>query len=154
MSIVKRQRSAGRFNRSAQTMLELIAATTIIAIALVPALRLMRGSLLNLENLERNEKLVELCTSKLESELATTSASWNLTSHSGAFGPAHPGLRYRVEKSDSASVGGIPGQLAVVDVIVWHDADGGNDLDGSESSARLSTKLAKVISYEYEATVH
>ncbi|HBE72083.1 MAG TPA: hypothetical protein DDW52_28430 [Planctomycetaceae bacterium] len=149
-----RQLCARRSTRRAQTMLELIAASTIVAIALVPALRLMRGNLLNLENLEINEQLVALCTSKLEAELATTSASWDLASHSGMIGPEFPGIRYRIDKSDSASAGGIPGQLAVVDVIVWHDADGGNDLDSGESSARLSTKLAKVISYEYEATVH
>ncbi|GAB5405532.1 MAG: hypothetical protein Aurels2KO_37630 [Aureliella sp.] len=135
-------------------MLELIAATTIISVALVPALSLMRGSLLNLEHLERNEQLVTLCTSKLETELALTEGTWDLSNTQGAIGGRFPDLLFRVSKSDATSEGGIPGELATIDVVVWYDADGGGDLDSGEPRARLSTKLAKVISYEYEATVH
>ncbi len=149
--VVFRQR---RRSRVGQTMLELIAATTIISIALVPALSLMRGSLLNLEHLERNEQLVTLCTSMLETELALTEGSWDLSNKQGVIGGRFPDLLYRVSKSDAPSEGGIPGELATIEVVVWYDADGGSDLDSGEPRARLSTKLAKVISYEYEATVH
>lgn len=141
-------------HRFGQTMLELIAATTIISIALVPALKLMRGSLLNLEHLERNEQIVALCTGKLESELAITASQWDLSDSTGAIGAQFPDVRFRIAKSDSVSDGGIPSELAVIDVVVWFDTDGGNDLDSGEPSARLSTKLAKVISYEYESTIH
>jgi type II secretory pathway pseudopilin PulG len=140
--------------RSAQTMLELIAATTIIAIALVPALKATRSSLMNLEHLERNEQLVALCTSMLEREMAATAASWDLSARSGVAPASIPDVRFLVNKSDEASAGGIPGELAVVDVIVWHDTDRGGDLDSDEPRSRLSTKLAKVTSYEYEASVH
>ncbi len=135
-------------------MLELVAATTIISIALVPALKLMRGNLMNLDNLERNEQLVTLCASVLEKELAITAATWSLDSRSGSIGGATPQIRYAITKSDSVSDGGRPGELAIVDVTVWHDSDGGNDLDSGEPRTRFSTKLAKVISYEYEATIH
>lgn len=148
------RRGCIRTARLGQTMLELIAATTIISLALVPALKLMRGSLLNLEQLERNEQLVALCTSQLEHELALTVGSWDLSQRSGDFGASHPDFRYRVTKTDASASGGVPGALAVVDVVVWFDADAGNDLDSDELRARLTTKLAKLTSYEYEATVH
>lgn len=140
--------------RLGQTMLELIAATTIIAIALVPALKSMRNNLDSLDRLERDETLVRLCTSQLEQELALTAGTWDLTSSSGHFGPANPDFRFIASKTDSPAEGGVVGELAVIDVVVWHDADGGNDLDADEQQSRLATKLARVISYEYEATIH
>lgn len=136
-------------------MLELVAATTIIAIALLPALKLTRSSLADMEQLERNELSVSLCVSALEEELALTAATWNMATKTGDFAAiGRSELRYVINKSDAIADGGQPGSLAVIDVIVWHDADDGNDLDATEPQTRFSTKLAKVISYEYEATIH
>ncbi|QDT11428.1 hypothetical protein K239x_34250 [Planctomycetes bacterium K23_9] len=136
-------------------MLELIAATTIITIALVPALRLTRDGVARSEELENAEMRLALCTSKLEEEMARTAASWNLTTQVGDFGDRGWGqLRFMVAKSDAIADGGIPDSLATIDVVVWHDEDAGNDLDSNERQTRLTTKLAKLISYEYEATIH
>tara|TARA_R110002049_G_scaffold27321_2_gene94117 strand:- start:233517 stop:233927 length:411 start_codon:yes stop_codon:yes gene_type:complete len=136
-------------------MLELVAATTILAIALVPALKLTRSGLMNISQLERSELSVSLCVSKLEEELARTAATWDLSPRAGNFAAiGRPELRFTVAKSDAAVDGGSPNSLAVIDVIVWHDEDGGNDLDGDETHVRYATKIAKVISYEYESTIH
>lgn len=138
--------------RRGQTMLELVAATTIMGIALVPALRMTRDRILRTEELEKAEMRVTLCVSKLEEEMARTVAAWDLTGQSGAITtPGHDGIRYVVTKSDSLTVGGIPGSLAVVDVTVWHDEDGGADVDANEHTVRLATKVARLTSYESEA---
>ena len=138
--------------RIGQTMLELVAATTIMGIALVPALRLTRDRLLRTQELERAEMRLTLCVSKLEEEMARTAAGWDLTARSGAMTtPGHAGLRFNVSKSDSLAVGGIPNALAVIDVTVWHDQDGETDMDANEHTVRLATKVARLLSYESEA---
>ncbi|MEZ6087598.1 MAG: type II secretion system protein [Pirellulaceae bacterium] len=138
-----------------QTMLELLAATSIISIALIPALRLTRESNLQLEQIELAEMRVALCTSKLEEAMAQTAASWDLSTQTGNFSSVgHPDLWFQVQKSDEAAEGGVPDRLATIEVTVWHDVDGGGDLDADEPSNQLATKLAKIISYGYEATIH
>ena len=144
-----------RHRRLGQTLLELVAATTIIAIALVPALKLTRTGVMNMAMLERSELAVSLCVSKLEEELARTAAGWDLASRNGSFASiGRPDLRFMVTKSDAIASGGSPGSLAAIEVVVWHDEDGGADLDAGETRVRYATKIAKVISYEYESTVH
>jgi len=134
--------------RTAQTMLELIAATVIITIALVPALKMTRVRIANTESLERAETRLALCTSKMEEELAHTAAEWNLNSQTGSFTSAgHAEVRFRVSKSDATSDGGRPGALATIDVTVWHDQDSNGVLDPNEQRVRLATKIAKLVSY-------
>ena len=141
--------------RSGQTMVELLAATAIITIALVPALRLTRDGMMRAEELENAELRLALCTSKLEEEMARTAAAWDMSIRSGDFsGIGRSELRFMVTKSDAAVDGGIPGSLATIDAIVWHDEDQGGDLDSNENRIRLTTKLARLISYEYESSIH
>lgn len=144
-----------RRRRRGQTMIELLAATTIITIALVPALRLTRDSITHSEELENAEMRLALCTSKLEEEMARTAATWDLSTQIGDFSSiGRSELRFIVTKSDALANGGIPDALATIDAVVWHDEDLGDDLDPSESQVRLTTKMAKLISYEYEATIN
>ena len=137
--------------RSGQTMLELIAATIVISIALVPALRLTRARIANTEDLERAETRLALCTSKLEEELAYTAANWELNSHRGNFASdGQAGVWFQVSKSDAISAGGRPGELATIDVTVWHDQDADATLDADEQRVRLATKIAKLVAYQSE----
>ena len=138
-----------------QTLLELLAATTIISIALLPALRLTRQSSMEMERLELAEMRVAFCTSKLEEAMAQTAATWDLTDQSGNFSNVgHDDLWFSIEKSDNTVDGGVPGRLATIQVTVWHDTDGGGDLDADEPRNQLATKLARIISYGHEATIH
>ncbi|GIW99877.1 MAG: hypothetical protein KatS3mg111_3210 [Pirellulaceae bacterium] len=135
--------------RPGQTMLELVAATTIIAVALVPALRLTGRGLDNLTRIERFELATTWAASLMEEEMARTAATWDLTERLGDLAHlGNPELRYRVLKSDRATAGGIPQELAVLEVTVWHDQDGGSDLDPDEPRTQFHTKLARVASYE------
>lgn len=136
-------------------MLELVAATTIITIALVPALRLTRDGITQMQGLELAEMRVSLCASKLEEELSKTAALWQLQNSTGSFAAeGYAELKYTVTKSDATSDGGSPGRLASISVVVWHDADKNNSLGADESRTNMATKIAKIVSYEYEATVH
>lgn len=141
--------------RVAQSMLELVAATTVISIALVPALRLTRDSLVRMNELELHEEALSFCTGKIEQQLALTAATWNLNDEEGDFSAdGRSELHFQVTKSDALDDGGSPDSLAVIRVIVWNDEDGGNDLDAEELRIQLDAKVAKLLAYEYEATVH
>ncbi len=94
--------------RHGQTMLELVAATTIISLALTPALRLTRSSLMNIDTLEKSELSVSLCVSKLEEQMALTAATWDLTGSAGDYSSiGHPELRFISTISDAENAGGI-----------------------------------------------
>ncbi|WP_182865732.1 hypothetical protein [Stieleria mannarensis] len=137
--------------RNGQTMLELIAATIVISIALVPALKLTRTRIANTEALERAETRLALCTGKLEEELAYTAARWELNSHRGNFSSlGQPDVCFQVSKSDALAAGGRPGSLAAIDVLVWHDDDADDSLDAEEQRVHLATKIAKLESYARE----
>lgn len=139
--------------RGGQTLLELIAATLIITIALVPALKLTRSRIANTELIQQAETRLTFCTSKLEEELALTASRWDLSSQTGAFsGPGLDNLRFAVSKSDAVAAGGIPDALAAIEVTVWHDEDGNGNLDQAEKRVRLATKIAKLLAYENESS--
>ncbi|MCA9136316.1 MAG: hypothetical protein KDB00_06150 [Planctomycetales bacterium] len=130
-------------------MLELVAASTIIGIGMIPALKLTTKGVTHANDLELSETLLSLCASKMEEEMARTMAGWDLNDHQGQFSiAAHPELRFQVSKSDSSVDGGLPGKLAAIQVVVWQDTDADAIVDSSEHNVWLATKLAKLTSYE------
>ena len=60
-------------------------------------------------------------------------------------------LLFRASRSDQPAAGGIADRLMVVSVTVWDDADSSGTWNGKERQITLATKLARVVSYEYEA---
>ena len=138
--------------RGGQTLLELIAATIVISVALVPALSLTRTVIGNTAELEFAEARLTLCISKIEEELAYTAATWDLTNQSGSMSyPGQNNLRFVVVKSDALADGGIPDSLAIIDATVWQDADADGVLDEDERRVRLTTKIAKIVTYQNQS---
>jgi len=80
-------------------LLELMGATMIIAMALVPALRIMRDSMAVSRRTETANLLATYSVSKLEEHLVRTAVNWDTTTDEGPI-PNYPGLRYRVDKVD------------------------------------------------------
>ncbi|REJ69003.1 MAG: hypothetical protein DWQ31_06160 [Planctomycetota bacterium] len=142
-----------RRTRSGQTLIELVAATTMMAIAIVPGLELMRDGVRVSRELEAASAMTTLCVSKLEEHLADSAAAWTTTTTSGNFASeGYASLRYSVTRSDEASDGGITNRLMALSVTVWEDADGDTTLDAEESQVTFSTKVARIASYENEAS--
>jgi len=134
--------------RNGNTLLELVAAGAVIAIGLVPALRLLRDTLAIGEEIEAADAMTTLCASRLEETLAKTCTTWNTSSESGNYASiGYPLLKYTVIKSDAAVDGGIPSQLVAVTVTVWDDVDSDGTLDSTEKKVQFASKLAKVASY-------
>lgn len=138
--------------RRAQTLLELVAATTIIAMTLVPTLRMMRDSLRVGRSTELSNNLATLAASKLEEHLLLTSGTWSPTTVTGSFAAeGYATVKFRVVRSDSAVDGGSTGVLMSITATVWEDTDNDNNLDASEIRSVFASKLARCVSYEYEA---
>jgi Tfp pilus assembly protein PilV len=132
--------------RTGQSMLELIAATTIIAIALVPALKLMRDSIRIGRQTETANILATFSMSKLEEHLARTAANWNTNTDSGAI-PTYNGLRYQVTKVNEAVGSG----LMRITSVAYEDGNGNGTYDAGERNATFVSKVAKNVAYEQEA---
>ncbi len=147
MSRFRRHRARPR--RGGQSLLELIAATTIIATALVPALRMMRDSLRVSRDIETAGLMTSLCVSTLEQELARTAANWNSQDVVGDFSAeGRTDLMYQVSKSDEPTAGGIKDQLMTIRVVVWHDRNRNGAQDSGEPAVTFGTKLCKTMGFQ------
>lgn len=136
------------------TLLEVLAASTVMAAALVPALRLMADSLEQSRDMETREALATLSMSILEFDAGQTAGNWDLrdrtrTELSRTVGVAN--LVVQTRRSDVSADGGIPNKLAVIEVVAWQDTNQNRVVDGQEMSVRFVTKVARVVSYGYEA---
>ena len=133
------------------SLLEVLLATVLIAVALVPALRLMRDSLAVGREIEARDQLTTFATSKLEEHLALVGADWSTGAYTGDFAAeGHPTFRFLVSRSDTGGDGGIVDQLMAVTATIWEDLDGDGTSDSGEPSVILGAKVAKIASYQDE----
>lgn len=140
--------------RRGTTLLELVAASTVIAIALVPALRIMRDSLRVSRQLEVREAMATIAMSVLEQESARVSGQWTMqtiTHRDPGRSSGYPSVIAVSTSSDSLAKGGIPGSLAVVNVTAFEDTNRTGSLDKNEPSITFATKIAGLTSYRFEA---
>lgn len=142
-----------RSTRRGQTLIELVAASTMMAIAIVPGLKLMRDGMRVSRELEVAGVMTSLCVSKLEEHLAVSAATWEMTTSTGAFSSeGYPQVRFSVVRSDDSADGGITDELMAVTTTVWNDLDSDTTLDSNEPSVVLASKVAQVTSYVDEAS--
>lgn len=147
-----RQRTfVGRSARG-QSLLELVAATTIMALALVPALRMMRDSMRIGRRIETANLLATTSASLLEENLLATAVNWSSTTVTGNLASeGYPLIRFQVVCSDDAADGGIPGALMSITATTWEDRDNDGVLDAGELQSTFSSKLARIVAYQQEA---
>ena len=139
--------AAGRA-RSGQSLLELLVATTLIALALVPALRLFRDSMQVTRDWESHNEISTFCASLLEQHVARANADWKSTVVRGDLTRyGHADLNYQVVQSDASAAGGVPDALMAITATVWQDANGNNAMDSGEPAASYATKVSKLGAY-------
>ena len=139
--------------RRGQTLLELIGATTVIAMALVPALRMMRDAMRVGRDTEAANLASTLAASKLEEHLLKTAGTFTAMTTTGDFAAdGHPGMKFSVVRSDSAAAGGIIGALMSITATVWEDRDNDNVWDTGEPRSVYASKLARNVAFENEAS--
>lgn len=133
------------------TLLELLAASALMVVALVPALQLTRRALELGREAETRNMLVTLGVSKLEEHLAQAAASWTTLDESGSMSvPGHSNLKYHVTRSEDPADGGIADKLMAVEVTAWEDSDGDGAADAGEVQVSFRSKVAKLAMYQDE----
>lgn len=132
--------------------MEVVAASALMALALVPALEILRDGMKWSRDVDTREKLLLYGVSKLEQHTALVAASWTPSTASGDFaGDGHGDVRYDVVRSDDPSDGGLTNQLMNITVTTYLDQDGDDTFDAGEPNVVVTTKIGKFVSYELEA---
>jgi len=137
--------------RAGHSLLEVIAASALMAVALVPALRIIRDSFATSRDIETQELLITFATSKLEEHLGKAMADWQSGSYTGSFSAeGYSTLRYSVVCSDAEAGGGVTDYLMVVTATVWDDLDSSTTPDTGEPSVVFAGKVSQLPSYQDE----
>lgn len=134
---------------NAYSLLEVVIATFLMGLAIIPAMNFMTSAIHSGQELETWNKMNLLAVSKLEEQLAIAAAKFLEGSDSGTF--SDPGLdtiRYNATRTTSAASGGIADQLMVLTVTVWNDENGNAAVDSGEAQVSYATKLARMALYQ------
>ena len=140
---------AGPGLRRGLSLLEVVAASALLAATLVPALRLLRDALSLSRSNETRSLLTTLCVSTMEQYLPVTADSWAMSTVTGNFSAdGYPLVKFQVVRSDSSAAGGITDKLMAMTVTVWEDANSDATVNTGELSVVMATKVAKLSLYQ------
>ena len=132
----------GPQTRLGGAMLDVIGASLVTAMVLVPSVNIMRQSMDINERIQLRQEMVTYCTNVVEMELADILISPVNKTSSGVINLGQKVVRSSATRSDTPQLGGIPGRLLAVSVTVWHDANDNKRMDRNESKFSLFTKAA------------
>ena len=137
-----------RRQRRGFSFVELIAATVVLAIVIVPATQLLAESMTQRREMERRRNMTLLAIRTIEEQMSVINAGFTSAQQSGTF--ASLGLTeiaYEITRTDSASAGGIPDSLMAIVVKVWFDENGDVTLDSNETVVELRTLMARSVEF-------
>ncbi len=133
-------------NRRSFTFVELIAATAVLAITIVPATKYLADSMTLRRHLERDRVMVILAIQTIEQQMAVINGGFTTAQETGTFASqGHPEIAYERIRTDAMAQGGISDLLMVITVRVWSDNNGNVLLDAGESLVELHTKMGRSI---------
>ena len=139
---------ATRMRSSGHTLIELLAASAIVAIAITSTLSLMKQGMEITRDTEQRGMVTTLCISKLEERLAAVPKNFTSSTTSGTFSAdGYANIRFTAVHSDNSADGGITGKLMVVTVTVWDDANGNATRDSGEATVTFTSKVAKITAW-------
>jgi len=147
------ERGRMRAERFGTTLLELTVASTILAVTLIPALRLLRDSLRQSRQLAAREVMATLCQGQVEQQSLLIATQWKLTSgvdRQSGQESGFPNVLVEFNASDDSNRGGISDRLATLTVTAFDDANGNSRRDDGESGVQFATKIARLTTLEYE----
>ncbi|HZZ73523.1 MAG TPA: hypothetical protein VFE24_14820 [Pirellulales bacterium] len=131
------------------SLLEVVAATCLLATAIYPALQFVRDGLAISRDNETRAAVSNFCVSKLEEHLALAAANWTNGTYTGNFASeGYASLRYSVTRSDAVAAGGVVGSLMAITVTVWNDANANSLCDTGETQVTMASKISKMAVYQ------
>lgn len=140
-----------RYKSRAFSLLEMAAATAILAATLVPALAVLRDSMAISRESATRALLTNYAVLKVEENAAIAIATWSEGTITEDFSSdGNPNIVSITSTSDDVIDGGIVDELMAVEVTVFEDLDGDTTVDNDEISISMRTKVAKLQSYVNE----
>ncbi len=128
------------------SFVELIAATAVLAIVIVPATELLADSMALRREMERNRTMVLLAIRTVEEQMSVINAGFTTAQQFGTFASLGlPEIAYQIIRDDQTSAGGIPDTLMAITVRVWSDDDADVVHDSDETVVELHTLMARSV---------
>ncbi|HEX6962386.1 MAG TPA: hypothetical protein VF175_11000 [Lacipirellula sp.] len=140
-----------RRRRRAFSLVEMIAATALVAGTLAPALAVMRDAMAASRETSQRNLLANYAVRQLEYSLGASMQTWSSGADTGSFASdGHSAIRYVVTRSDAPANGGLTGELMHIQVTTFDDANSNAALDAGEEAVRFRTKAARLLTYQNE----
>ncbi|MEQ8211070.1 MAG: prepilin-type N-terminal cleavage/methylation domain-containing protein [Lacipirellulaceae bacterium] len=137
--------------RSGFSLVEMIAATALVAGTLVPALAVMREAMSLSRETHLRSLLANFAVMKLEECSSVAMRNWtNATDDGDLSAYGYSNLSFTMVRSDDPADGGMVGQLMSISVTVFDDLDGDLIPDTGETQVQFRTKISKLLTYENE----
>jgi hypothetical protein len=144
---------SARRTTNAYSLLEVVLASAICSTALVPALALLRDGMTLASSIDKRHLLLIYGVSKMEEQMSIAAATWSEGTAAGDFAAdGYANIRFVASRSDDVGSGGIVNRLMSVSVTTYSDDDGDDTLDAAEARNILTTKIAKLVTYESKAS--
>ena len=131
-----------RQNRTGSALLDIIAASIVTALILVPSINIMRRSMNVNHRILMRQEMATACSSLMEQQMADAALTFRSLKLEGKTSVDSEMLGYRILRSDHPDYGGVAKQLMGISVTVWHDANKNRRMDKQESRYELYTKVA------------
>ena len=127
--------------RHGAALLDVISASVLVALLIVPSVRLTIQAQENSRRLELRNELSVRCASLLEEEIAAVQRSFRSRTRQRRIRYDGTDFRCVIRSSDAANNGGVPSRIMCISVLLWHDENRNGTLDISEQSAFLLTRI-------------
>lgn len=128
--------------RSGSSLVDVIAASLLTGMVLLPSMRIMRESIATNERLQIRQEMLTQCESVLEIAMQAASKKVTNDTKAGRFTFGESTLEYTVISTDNESMGGLPGEMTAVISVVWDDQIKNRRLDRNETHVSLYSKVA------------
>jgi type II secretory pathway pseudopilin PulG len=130
------------------SLLEMLAATALVAGTLAPALAVMRDALAVSREAVQRQLVANYAVQVLENQAALVMQNWANGTVTGNFSAdGYATIKYSAVKSDAPASGGLTNRLMHIQVTTYEDKDADSVADSNEVKVSIRTKVAKLTSY-------
>lgn len=137
-----------RLPRAGFSLLEMLAATALVAGTLAPALAVMRDAMSVSREAVQRQLVANYAVQVLESQSALVMQNWtNGTVTGNLSADGYATIKYTAVKSDAVASGGLVNRLMHIQVTAYEDKDADSVADSNEVKVSVRTKVAKLTSY-------
>ncbi|HMO87076.1 MAG TPA: prepilin-type N-terminal cleavage/methylation domain-containing protein [Lacipirellulaceae bacterium] len=137
-----------RRQRTGFSLVEMMAATALMAGTLAPALSVMRSAMAMSREAATRSLVANYAVQTLEAQSALAMQNWTNGTATGNFaGDGYPLVKFIAVRSDAPSNGGLTNRLMHIQVTAYEDVNGNSAADAGELKFSIRTKVARLNTY-------